>query len=121
VWALPVTALGVLLALPFARLARTTRGGVLHFVARGDGLLWRAMRRLSIAAFTLGATVTHADPSGPFDERLVRHEDAHVAQTLVLGPLFLPVYFLASGWAWLRGGDSYRDNWFEVRAREAER
>lgn len=120
VWALPVTLLGYVLGLPLARVVRITRGGVVHFAARPRGLMQWAMRRLHVSAYTLGTTVTHLEPQGPWDERLLCHEDAHVVQTLVLGPLFLPVYFAASGWAALRGRDAYRDNWFEVRARLAE-
>jgi hypothetical protein len=120
-WALPNTLLGLLIALPFARFARAEPGGVLHFVTRARGPLAWWLRRFHVAAFTLGAVVTHDCEAGPRDVLLLAHERAHVWQTFVLGPLFLPVYFLASGWAWARGGDAYRDNWFEVHARRAER
>ncbi len=44
------------------------------------------------------------------------HERIHVGQYERWGPLFVPAYFLASGLAWLRGGDSYLDNRFERQA-----
>lgn len=120
-WTLPNTLLGLLIALPFARFARLEPGGVLHFVTRRRGPLAWWLRRFHVAAFTLGVVVTHDRDAGPRDPRLLAHERAHVWQALVLGPLFLPAYFLASGWALLRGGDAYLDNWFEVHARAAER
>jgi hypothetical protein len=119
-WALPVTTLGIVLALPLARLHAVDREGIFHFVVRARGPLGWYVRRFRIAAFTLGAVVTYADPEGPRQPRLVRHEREHVVQTFVFGPLFLPVYGLASLWQWVRGGHAYRDNVFEVRARMAE-
>lgn len=120
-WTLPNTVLGLLIALPLARFARVEPGGVLHFVTRRRGPLAWWLRRFQVAAFTLGAVVTHDREAGPRDLRLLAHERAHVWQAMALGPLFLPVYFLASGWAWARGKDAYLDNWFEVQARAAER
>ncbi len=120
VWALPVTILGLMLALLFTRLESVDEEGILHFVVQPGGPLDWYMRRFHIAAFTIGAVVTYSSADGPRQIRLVRHERAHVMQTLVLGPLFLPLYLLASLWQLARGGHPYRDNWFEVRARAAE-
>ncbi|WP_146209917.1 hypothetical protein [Vitiosangium sp. GDMCC 1.1324] len=120
VWALPVTLLGLTLALLFARLESVDEEGILHFVVEPGGLLSWYVRHFHIAAFTLGAVVTYAGADGPRQIRLVRHERAHVVQTLVLGPMFLPLYGLASLWQLARGRHPYRDNWFEVRARAAE-
>ena len=91
-----------------------------HFVARPSGWLGRYLHRNHIAAFTIGATVTYADAEGPRQPWLVRHERAHVVQTLVLGPLFLPLYGLASLWSFVRGRHPYLDNVFERQARAAE-
>lgn len=120
VWALPVTMLGLMLAMLSARLESVDEEGILHFVVQSGGPLGWYMRRFHIAAFTLGAVVTYSGADGPRQIRLVRHERAHVLQTLVLGPLFLPLYVLASLWQLARGRHPYRDNWFEVRARAAE-
>ena len=120
VWALPVTMLGLMLSMLFARLESVDEEGLLHFVVQsGTPLAWY-MRRFHVAAFTVGAVVTYSGADGPRQIRLVRHERAHVLQTLVLGPFFLPLYALASLWQLARGGHPYRDNWFEVRARAAE-
>ncbi|HZH17539.1 MAG TPA: hypothetical protein VE057_24510 [Archangium sp.] len=120
VWALPVTILGLMLAMLFARLESVDEEGILHFVVQPGGPLAWYMRRFNIAAFTIGAVVTYSSADGPRLIRLMRHERAHVMQTLVLGPLFLPLYTLASLWQLTRGGHPYRDNWFEVQARAAE-
>jgi hypothetical protein len=55
-------------------------------------------------------------------DSIVRHELEHVRQWSRLGPLFLPVYGVASMIAILAGRNRYLDNTFEVaaRAREAE-
>lgn len=45
------------------------------------------------------------------------HEMVHVRQTERWGPLFLPAYLLASLWAHLKGRHYYRDNPFEIAAR----
>ncbi|WNG45512.1 hypothetical protein F0U60_16455 [Archangium minus] len=120
VWALPVTVLGLMLAMLFARLESVDEEGILHFVVLPEGPLAWYVRRFNIAAFAIGAVVTYSREDGPRQIRLVRHERAHVMQTLVFGPLFLPLYGLASLWQLSRGRHPYHDNWFEVRARAAE-
>ena len=50
---------------------------------------------------------------------ILRHERRHVLQWFVLGPLFLLAYPLCSLYAWMRGGDGYRDNPLEADARRA--
>ncbi len=115
-WASPVTVLGLLaglLALPFgARVARSDAAVVFHRFPWGPG-----------GAMTLGNVILHTGRSldeacltyacraavGPHAAvRLGDHERAHVYQTMVLGPLFLPLYFAC-------GGISYR-NRFEQAA-----
>ncbi|HYO51522.1 hypothetical protein [Archangium sp.] len=120
VWALPVTIPGLMLAMLFARLESVDEEGILHFVVEPGGPLAWYVRHFNIAAFTLGAVVIYSGADGPRQVRLVRHERVHVMHTLVLGPLFLPLYGLASLWQLAHGRDPYRDNWFEVRARAAE-
>jgi hypothetical protein len=65
------------------------------------------------AAVTLGRTIV-VHPAAPLTEKLVRHELAHVRQWQ-RRPLAFPVLYV---WNHLRFG--YRDNPYEVEAREAE-
>ena len=117
VWALPWTALGLLMGL----VALATGGGwqrvgrVLEF---HGGLLERLLRRVPIAggaaAMTLGHVVIARTKADLDHSR--RHELVHVAQYERWGPLFVPAYLACSAWLWLRGFDSYLDNPFEVEA-----
>lgn len=121
-WPLPVTLLGMLIAL----LARSS-GGV---VRRVDGVLesaggWPArVLRLgfpfsgAVAAITLGHVVLGVSLDALTATRA--HERAHVRQFERWGLLMLVLYPLAGLWAWLRGGHPYRDNGFERDARAAE-
>lgn len=121
-WPLPVTLLGMLIAL----LARSSGGVVL----RVDGVLesaggWPArVLRLgfpfsgAVAAITLGHVVLGVSLDALTATRA--HERAHVRQFERWGLLMLVLYPLAGVWAWLRGGHPYRDNWFERDARAAE-
>lgn len=112
-WAFPVTALGLLAALLTA-----LTGGVLR---RQEGTLevhggfsHRLLGFFDAQALTLGHVILGVSPSALIAYRT--HERAHVRQCERWGIFFLPAYFLAGFWARLRGGHSYRDNWFEVRA-----
>lgn len=51
------------------------------------------------------------------DDATFEHELVHVRQYELWGPLFVPIYLIASLWAGLRGGNAYRDNRFEIAAR----
>lgn len=53
------------------------------------------------------------------DERELAHELCHVRQWRRYGARFIPRYARASWRAWRAGGDPYRDNAFEVAARQA--
>lgn len=104
VWASPITLTGLLVglvALPFgARLKVSDAAVVFHRVPFGPG-----------GALTLGNVILHTGHSldesaltyacrtsgGTDCVRLGDHERAHVYQYLVLGPLFLPIYFLCGG------------------------
>lgn len=104
-WTAPNTLLGLtagVLGMPFG--ARPYR---YH-----DALAFRCMPRF-FGALTLGGVILHADqslaivvPTYTLRMRpaaraarvcLGAHERAHVLQYLVLGPLFLPVYFICGG------------------------
>lgn len=104
VWASPLTLVGMLtglVALPLgARVAYSDAAVVFHRVPFGPG-----------GALTLGNVILHTGHSldetaltytcrahgGSDCVRLGDHERAHVYQYLVLGPLFLPLYFLCGG------------------------
>jgi hypothetical protein len=121
-WALPVTLLGMLVAL-----AARSSGGVLQ---RVDGVLeaaggWpaRVLRRGfpfsgAVAAITLGHVVVGVSLAALVATRA--HERAHVRQFERWGLLLLVLYPLAGLLAWMRGGHPYRDNLFEREARAAE-
>ena len=83
-----------------------------------DGALEIGCRRIVPAwavAQTYGGLVFYR--CAEEDARVRAHEHRHVRQAMVLGALLLPLYGLASVWAWARGGHYYRDNWFERAAR----
>lgn len=120
-WALPVTLVGVAAALA-GRLggARLSwRAGVLEAAGGPLGpLLRRGYPPMAIAAITLGHVVL-AQAQDDLDRTRV-HERVHVRQFERYGPLFPLLYVGASLAARCRGGDLYRDNWFEREARAAE-
>lgn len=67
-------------------------------------------------AITLGHVIAGVDQRTL--ERFRAHEQVHVRQAERWGPLFIPAYLAAGLWAGLRGGNPYRDNPFEIEARE---
>jgi len=103
-WASPMTLAGLLVglvALPLGARARVSDAAlVFHEMPFGSG-----------GALTLGNVILHTGRSmdeqaltyacraegGTDCVRLGDHERAHVYQYLVLGPLFLPLYFLCGG------------------------
>ncbi len=109
--------LTTLCGLLVARLGRTEvkrgRGGV--FVAGGY--------RLGVPkqeCFTVGSVVNTRESADwlldPERAELLGHETRHVSQYACLGPLFFPLYGLASAWSWLLTGGYGAQNWFERRA-----
>lgn len=113
-WAAPNSLVGLLLwlvLLPAGAQARVVDG-----VIEVTALPQAPRRRWPFAAITLGHVIvaTHASEL----QRLRMHEWEHVRQGERWGPLFLPAYLLAGGWQWLRGRHPYRDNPFEVQARQ---
>lgn len=116
-WAGPNSLIGLLVGL----VGMSTGGkcrmshGVLEF--HGGFVSW-FLRRAPLAggasAMALGHVVLGRD-STVLDQHRA-HELIHVRQYERWGPLFLPAYFLASLVIWLRGGDAYLDNPFEVQA-----
>ncbi|MHB1085591.1 MAG: hypothetical protein ACYCZA_12240 [Thiobacillus sp.] len=121
-WALPVTLLGLLVAL----IAQVS-GGDLHRVAgvleaAGGWPAWVLQRGFpfsgTVAAITLGHVVVGVSSHALDGTR--KHERAHVRQFERWGVLLLVLYPLAGVLAWARGGNPYRDNLFEREARAAE-
>ncbi|MFY8206507.1 MAG: hypothetical protein ACOVKN_05650 [Arenimonas sp.] len=103
-WALPMTALG--LALGAGTLLLGAR------VSISDGaLVFSRFRFYNKGALTLGQVILHTGQSldeptltyhcaafgGDECVRIGSHEQAHVYQTMALGVLFLPLYFLHGG------------------------
>ena len=91
------------------------RGPVVEFY--GGAVHW-LLQRFPAApmAMTLGHTILGRTAAALDLARL--HEMVHVRQYQRWGPLFVPVYLLASLGLWLAGKDAYRDNPFEREAFE---
>lgn len=121
-WALPVTLLGMLVAL----IARSSGGTLLRvegvLEAAGGWPAWVLRRGFpfsgAVAAITLGHVVVGVSLDALTATRA--HERAHVRQFERWGVLLLFLYPLAGLLAWARGGHPYRDNVFECEARAAE-
>lgn len=122
-WPLPVTLLGMLVAL----IARSSGGklqrvnGVLESAGGWPARVLRHGFPFSgaVAAITLGHVVLGVSLDALKATRA--HEQAHVRQFERWGVLLLVLYPLAGLFAWLRGGNPYRDNVFEREARAAEK
>jgi hypothetical protein len=122
-WPLPVTLLGMLVAL----IARSSGGklqrvnGVLESAGGWPARVLRHGFPFSgaVAAITLGHVVVGVSLDALTATRA--HERAHVRQFERWGVLLLVLYPLAGLFAWLRGGNPYRDNVFEREARSAEK
>ncbi len=115
-WAAPTTMVGLVAgALTLGTGGKVQRRrGTLEFCG---GLAGWYFRRARIGAMTLGHVVLGQDHRCL--ESCREHEQAHVRQVERWGPAFLPAYLAASAIAWARGGNAYRDNWFEIDARRA--
>ena len=87
VWSLPNTLLGLALgALTF----QTPRilGGAIVFDRSERGVTW-LLARMHRTAMTVGFVIVSARP---LEGQLLAHERHHVRQSMVWGPLFVPVY-----------------------------
>lgn len=112
-WASPVSLVGLLACLLNRPSSARWRAGALEVTCGRFAITFG----IQPAAVTLGWVILLA-PDAVDDREIALHERAHVLQCLVLGPLVLVAYPLASLWAWARGGHYYEDNVFEVHARE---
>lgn len=123
-WAAPVTAFGLLLALPIVLLRghmHIVRGHTFAILVRGrfaDTMLSRhpfgAMNAMALGHVIIA---THEGLSA----RVLMHELAHVRQASHWGIVFPLAYLASSAWAAIRGKDAYWHNRFEVAARKAEK
>ena len=108
-WAGPGSLLGLVLSPLFKRRGR--RDGILVC----EGASWPRRLGWRYRAITLGQVVLCVDTA---DDDLLAHERTHVRQWERWGPLFLLAYPVASLVALVTGRHPYRDNRFEVEARE---
>ena len=117
-WALPNTSIGLL----FVPLVLLTMGhaalvdGVVELHGWLPGLVLRRCIpiRGGASAITFGHVVLGRDEMCLDATRA--HERVHVRQCEVWGPSFIPVYLLASLWAWRTGRGAYAGNYFEREA-----
>jgi hypothetical protein len=108
-WALPVSVLGLLLAILYMPRQMRWSDGALEFQARWIFPWW-----WSVGGQTIGFVIFYSKGWGRPHTRL--HERWHVRQAMILGPLFPVLYGLASLVAACAGLDFYRDNAFELQA-----
>ncbi len=116
IWAGPYTLLGLVIGLPCllggARVQVHT--GVVEFHGGLAARLLDCLPLPGVLAITIGHTVIGRCPAALDETRT--HERVHVEQYGRWGPLMGPAYLLCAAVVWLRGGDAYRDNPFEVAA-----
>ena len=119
IWASPCSLVGLIAALLPLCLgggARWNRGAleVIYRPCLAD--CGRRSRALPFRAIVFGHVILAVNAAELL--RLGPHERVHVAQYGRWGPVFLLAYPASSLWQWLRGRDPYRDNAFEVQARQ---
>ncbi len=124
VWAAPLTALGLLLALPvvlFSGHAQLVRGHTLALLVRGRAADFMLNHHPfgAMNAMALGHVVIAAHDG--LSSRVLVHELAHVRQAARWGIVFPFAYLASSAWAAIRGRDAYWHNRFEIAARRAEK
>ena len=123
-WALPLTAVGMTLALPIllwrgkVRVIGMTTPALMISGPVADYMLDRHPFG-PMCAMAVGHVVI-AEQRG-LTPQVLTHELAHVRQAACWGILFPIVYLAASAWAVLHGRDAYWHNVFEVAARRAEK
>jgi len=109
-WASPGSIAGFLVS-PFFRGRRVARGVIVC-----EGANWPRRIGFRHRAMTLGHVVLCVDD---LDDGVLEHELVHVRQWERWGLAFPFAYLVATISAVLRGGHFYRDNIFEVQAKNA--
>jgi hypothetical protein len=123
-WASPLTAFGLMLALPvvlYRGHAQMVRGHTFAILVRGpfaDAMLTRHPFGV-MNAMALGHVVIAMHDG--LSSRVLVHELAHVRQAARWGIVFPFAYLASSAWAAIRGKDAYWHNRFEIAARKAEK
>jgi hypothetical protein len=114
-WVSPNTFLGLLFC-PFVLLGGDIRvvDGVVEICGPGIAWLLGKLTKENIVALTLGHVVIGKSRRALVQTR--SHERVHVHQYERWGPLFIPLYFLASIVAVVRGRNYYHGNAFEIAA-----
>ena len=118
-WASPCSAVGVVLAgipLLAGGQARWSSGALEVTYRETEESCGRLARMLPFRGIVFGHVILAVTRSellsiGP-------HERIHVQQYERWGPLFFFAYGASSVWQFLQGRSVYRDNYFEVQARE---
>lgn len=117
IWAFPNTLLGLVVG-NFAVLFGAESQRVAGCWEFHGGLVTWLLQRAPIGSGALAMTIGHCI-LGQTESALEitrQHEHVHVRQYERWGPFFIPAYFTASLIAWLKGGNAYRDNAFEIEA-----
>ena len=118
-WAAPCSAIGLIAALPAILTGGRPRliGGVLEVAVAAPGTRMAGLMRHSpFGAITFGHVIIGVDQDQL--AQLRDHEQQHVRQYELWGPLFFLAYPASSLMQLMLGRDPYRDNHFEVQARE---
>lgn len=123
-WALPLSIVGLLVALPvfaWRGHAQLIRGRTVALLVRGPlaDILLSHHPFGAMAAMALGHIII-AEQQG-LSARVLMHELAHVRQAQRWGIVFPFAYLASSAWAGIRGRDAYWHNRFEIAARKAEK
>jgi len=121
IWTLPNTLIGWLAVVALCGETERTRPVGLrgkYYVIKSGCSMYKIMDYAMIGGITLGEVVIIRIES--LSKRVIAHEAGHVAQYRLWGLLFLPAYLVASVISRIRKGNWYRDNHFEVQAREGE-
>jgi hypothetical protein len=124
VWAMPLTLLGLLLALPVLIMRghlQLIHGPTMAILVRGPFADWMLGKHPfgAMSAMALGHVII-AEHQG-LSSRVLIHELAHVRQATRWGIFFPFAYLASSAWAAIRGRDAYWHNKFEIDAREEEK
>jgi hypothetical protein len=120
-WAAPCSLVGLLGAAALLALGARARcaEGALEVALKSLRTECRGWsRRCPFRAITFGHVILGVTAEEL--EAYRAHEQVHVRQYERWGLVFFIAYPLASLSAWWRGGDFYRDNRFEVEARDAD-